>query len=214
MDIHELISALPDENKTPATDSFHRQSVLAVDRPVAPTVAPPPSQVAQISPFTPNPPTAALPTMPESPRTIAIQMQQLGEGIRSTVMIPKGTQPPNYSALASNIAIASDPYGNQYLFRKDLIDRTRIESAAKTNKLNEVLGHAQLGLGAPDKSALPPNPHVVSVYAPDGTEVQSVATTPEHLPNTWTAMEALRPPGGYVSLASAPSILWGRSDQG
>lgn len=210
-DLHSLLSTLPDENKTPATDSFTKKAALETTEPVTPHVAAPPNHVARVSPLTPNPPTAALPTMPESPATISIQLAQLGSGIRSTVMIPKGTQTPNYSSLPPNVALASDPYGNQYFFRKDLIDRSRIESAAKNNKLPEVLGHAQMGLGAPDKSELPPNPHVVVVHAPDGTEVQSAATSPEHLTRTLAAMEGLKPHGGTVSLSGAAPVLWGRS---
>ncbi len=171
------------------------------------SAAPPPTHTEQISPFTPNPPTAARPTLPESPATIAIQLQQLGQGVRSTVMIPKGTPPPNYSALPMGVSVASDPYGNQYLFRRDMTTRSHIESAAKNNKLNEVLGHAQMGLGAPDKSELPPNPHVVVVRAADGTEVQSTATSEEHLPRTISAMEALKPLGGTVSMENAPMAL-------
>lgn len=173
---------------------------------------PEPSDVARVSEHTPNPPTAALSTTPESPATIDMQLQQLGRGIRKVVMLPKGTPAP--MRYPPRVAITSDGLGNLYCYRQDLIKKGAIHSAAKRNKLPEILGSTQLGLGAPDKAALPPDAPVVTAHAPSGIELQSTATSPEVLPLTIAATQAVTPPGGRVSIGRAQQVLRGRLYQG
>lgn len=178
----------------------------------APAPEPPkPSSVKRVSPATPNPPTAALPTAPESPETIAIQLQQLGThgapvgpDQRKAVMFPKGT-PVDYSSLVG-LSITHDPYGNTYAYRPDLITDSEIRSAARNNRLPEVLG-GPAGMGAPDKTALQGEPVAVVSMAPDGTEVQTTATDAQSLPQTVTATHAVTPPGGTVHVMPPASVV-------
>lgn len=171
-----------------------------------------PSDVERVSEHTPNPPTAAIPTTPEHPATIDLQLQQLGQHLRKVVMLPRGTPPP--MRYPPGVAITSDSYGNIYAYDPGQIKKSAIHSAAKRNKLPEILGSTQLGLGAPDKAALPPDAPVVTAHAADGTEAQSTATSPEALPLTIAATQAVTPPGGRVSIGRAPQVLRGRLYQG
>lgn len=171
-----------------------------------------PSPVKNVSPATPNPPTAALPTQPESPETIAIQIQQLGQfgapvalSQRKAVMFPRGQAMPPLAGLAG-LKLTHDHFGNVYAYRPDLITPGEIHSAAKNNRLPEVLG-GPMGMGAPDKSQLHGTPLAVVSRAPDGTEVQSTATDAVNLPMTHAATAMVMPPGGSLSVEPIPNIL-------
>jgi hypothetical protein len=164
-----------------------------------------PSQVDRVSPSTPNPPTAALPTTPESPETISLQVQQLGVGTRRVVMFPAGTaQPDTYPP---GVSLTHDKFGNTYAYRPDLIRTSEIHKAARENRLPEILGSAESGLGAKDKSALPPHAPVVTVHGPDGTEIQSTATAPEDVPTTVAASQEITPQGGTITVQPAENVL-------
>lgn len=169
---------------------------------------PPPTKSETVSPATPNPPTASVATHPESPETIAIQMQQLGEGLRRVVMFPKGEGQP--TQFPPNVAITHDEFGNTYAYRNDLTTKGEIHGAARNNQLSTILGGPN-GTGAPDKITLPPDAPVVAVHAPDGTEVQATATSPESMGATVANHEPLVPPGGSVSVTNAPQVLHGRN---
>lgn len=178
----------------------------------APPATPKPAQVQRVSPATPNPPTAALPTAPEKPETIALQVQQLGEGGRRVVMFPKGTtQPGQWPA---GVSLTHDEFGNTYAYRPDLIRKSEIRSAAKNNKLSEVLGSAEQGMGAPDKSALQGNPVVVTARTPEGAEAQSTATDTANLPATVAATHAVMPEGGSVSIETPEQAVADRTPNG
>lgn len=171
-----------------------------------------PSDVERVTASTPRPPTAAADTTPEHPATIDMQLQQLGQHIRKVVMMPRGTPAP--ARYPPGIAITSDSYGNVYAYDPGQIKKSAIHRAAKQNKLPEILGSTQLGMGTVDKAALPQNPPVVTAHAPDGTEVQATAASPEALPLTIAATRAVTPPGGRVSIGRAPQVLRGRMYQG
>lgn len=182
-----------------------------VEAATAPTPSEP-NHVQRVSPATPNPPTAALPTAPEAPETMAAQLQQLVGGQRKVVMYPRGTAGPvNYP---QNTALTSDFAGNVYLFRPDLIKRSVIKKAAENNKLHEILGSTQMGMGTVDKSELPPNAPVVVARDRNGAEVQSTATSTAHLQRTVAATKMLMPPGGTVAVRSLPDVLAMRESAG
>lgn len=168
----------------------------------------PPTKSETVSAATPNPPTAATPTAVESDGTRAIQMQQLGQGVRRVVMFTKGQGMP--AEYPPNVAVTHDDFGNTYAYRTDLITKGEIHSAARNNQLPTVLGGPN-GTGAPDKSALPPDAPVVAVHAPDGTEVQATATTPEAMGPTLVAHQPLVPPGGSIGVTNTSEILNGRN---
>lgn len=164
----------------------------------------PPSKTKTVSPATPNPPSAALRTVPESPETQEVQIQQLQQGIRKVVMFPKDTYPP-VDAPTGNIAVTHDKFGNVYWYRTDLIEPGVIHRAAENNELPQILGGPE-GLGAPDKSQSMNGPVVVA-RGPTGTEVQSTATTPEQLPQTIAAHGQVTPPGGSVEVTTPEDVI-------
>lgn len=182
------------------------------EAPPAPPELPKPTHVQSVSAATPNPPTAAMPTQPESPETIAAQVQQLGQfgapvtpSQRKAVMFPGGNGMPPLSTLAG-LKITHDHFGNVYAYRPDLLTPGEIHSAAKQNRLTELLG-GPIGMGAPDKSALQGTPVAVVARAPDGTEIQSTATDVVNLPKTHAATAMVTPPGGSLSVEPIPNIL-------
>lgn len=174
-----------------------------------PMEPPPPSKTKTISPQTPNPPTAAAATVPESPQTTAIQIQQLQQGVRRVVMFPKGQGQP-IDAPPGNIGLTHDKFGNTYWYRTDLMEPGEIHRAAENNELPQLLGGPE-GLGAPDKSAMPTGGPVVVAKGPTGTEVQATATTPEQLPQTVAAHEQVTPPGGNVEVTGPKEVIQGRT---
>ena len=164
-----------------------------------------PTKTQTVSPQTPNPPTAAKPTVPENPATLAAQTDQLVAGQRKVVMYPKGTPAP--TSFPQNSAVTSDRFGNTYVFRPDLITRAAIKKAAENNTLNEILGDAEMGMGVPDKSAIPPDSPTVVARDAQGNEVHA-ALTPEE--NAATAVEVahrLTPSGGSVSVEPPSTVI-------
>lgn len=175
-----------------------------------PPPAIPPSKTKTVTDATPNAPTAATKTDPESPETVAIQLDQLGKGIRAVVMFPDGTPVP--SQLPEHTGITNDGLGNVYVYRKDLTSPDKIVAAAKGNKLNEVLGDRQFGLGAPDKSAVR-DPVTVVVRDANGTEVQSIVTDRAFVDTTKTVAQRLMPEGGSVQVEDPAAVLGERADE-
>ena len=195
--------------ETPARGTPATTPDLAAPRSAEPLVREP-SRVERVSSATPNPPTAAVPTAPESPATYTIQVQQLGEGLRKVVMLPKGEawMPDQFP---ENVAITHDSFGNRYLYRTDLINKASIHAAAKGNTLNELLGHPEAGMGAPDKTEIQGPPAVVTAKAADGTEVQSTATDQASLPMTQEVTGSLVPPGGTLEVKPVEAAVGERT---
>jgi N12 class adenine-specific DNA methylase len=202
---------LPETPPTAETQPAAVQQAQPTGSPAEPPAPPKPADVERVSPATPNAPTAAVPTAPESPETINLQLQQLGAGQRKVVMFPKGTPAP--AAYPPGTAITSDAFGNTYAFRPDLIKRADIKKAAKNNTLHEILGSSAMGMGAVDKSQLPPDAPAVTAQAADGTEVQSTATDEASLPATIEATQQVTPPGGTVSIKPAEQVIGERQGQ-
>lgn len=176
----------------------------------------PPTPVDRVSADTPNPPTAAIPTQPESPETMALQLQQLGEGARRVVMFPKGEGMPDLETFPANVKLTHDKFGNTYAYRPDLIKGSAIHKAAENNTLTEVLG-GPMGMGAPDKGALGGEPPITVVGrgpSPDGVtpgvEAQSTVTDAANLPVTHAATQAVTPAGGTVSIEHPADVIAGR----
>jgi broad specificity phosphatase PhoE len=133
-----------------------------------------------------------------------MQLDQMAQGLRKVVMIPKANIEQGFvpaKDVPAEVAFTSDHFGNRYYFdRSQGVKKDQIRKAVMNNTLPELLGGPG-GMGAPDKSAIPPEQAVVvKATAPDGTEVQSTATTPEVLPQTLAATEPIVPPGGSVQV--------------
>lgn len=174
-----------------------------------------PTKVQKVSQATPIPPSAAIPTEPESPATIALQVSQLGQfGVpvqpsqRKAVMFPGGQGMPDLTTLAG-LKITHDEFGNVYAYRPDLITPGEIHRAAKSNKLPEVLG-GPLGMGAPDKSAIQGAALAVTGRAPDGTEAQTTVTDLPSLAQTVLATHVATPQGGTLEIRNPQDALASR----
>ena len=105
-----------------------------------------------------------LPTEPESPETIALQMEQMGDGARKVVMFPDGQNAPTQYPPGIRIthgAPWTDESGqvhrNLYAYRPDQTTAGAIHAAEKNNTLPELLG-GPMGMGAPGYGApMPPS---------------------------------------------------------
>ncbi len=190
------------------------------EAPVKEPEAPPPPKVGKVSSATPNAPTAATPTQPEAPETIALQIQQMGrfgepvqpgQPQRRVVMFPGGQGMPDLSAL-NGLAITNDGMGNTYAYRKDLISAAEIHHAAKNNTLPDILGHAELGMGVPDKSQTEGGV-AVTAHAPDGTEIQTAVAPTDGIPGAIEAAHAVTPEGGHVTVKTPEQALEERQEQ-
>lgn len=205
--------AVPGVPAPPPVGAPSAPAVPMADGGVVPARAKAKQQVERVSEATPDPPTAAVPTEPESPETIAIQTQQLALGGRAAVMLPKGTAAPD--VYPPGTSVTADQFGNIYLFRPDLTSGAEIRKAAKNDELPQVLGSAdpaagggRVGMGTVDKSKLAGDPVAVVADAADGTEVQATATDGKHLPATLAATRKLTPKRGRVSVTkTAPVVI-------
>jgi hypothetical protein len=173
----------------------------------------------RISPETPvQAPSASMPTVPETPETLGIQFQQLGNQQRRVVMIPKGTEGPGAETYPDGTRVTHDEYGNVYVYwpwspeNPNGLKSSDIHKAVRENRLPEILGGATMGLGAKDKSNLPPNPPVVTVHSPEGAEVQSTATAPEDVASTVHAAQEVTPEGGTITVQSPEQALSERAE--
>jgi broad specificity phosphatase PhoE len=156
-------------------------------------------------------PTAAQPTIPESPQTLQMQLMQLQQGKRHTVMFPKGTQVPQ---LIPNTPLHKDAHGNLYAYDPERINPAQINAAVATNRLPEILGDAEIGMGAPDKSQLRGAVANVIGRTMDGTTVQSTASDEENLQSAIEATKRVTPPGGTVSVEPAQNEINNRVANG
>ena len=175
----------------------------------------PPTPTEHVGPRTPVPPTAAQPTTPETPETLDTQLAQMGQGLRKVVMVPKSNLDQGYqpaAPLPAGVSLTADAYGNRYYFDKQQgMTAEQVRSAAKNNKLPEILG-GPVGMQAPDKSVIPPGQAtVVKATAPNGTEVQSTATVPQMVPETLAATQPLVPPGGRLDVVSPQAAIQDRT---
>lgn len=188
--------------KTPSNPTVPPDTAQAQN--IAPAGPPPPTNTKSPGPRTPVLPTAATPTAPESAETLNLQLQQMSQGVRKAVMIPKSNLDQGFvpaDPLPAGVSMTADAFGNRYYYdRQQGITKAQVHAAVQGNKLPELLG-GPVGMGAPDKSAIDPaTAIVVKATAPTGAEVQSTATTPEMLEQTVAATEPVVPEGGSVQV--------------
>lgn len=137
-------------------------------------------------------------TIPETPRTLSIQLDQLKQGIRRVVFIARGSKvhpnPADFGARKLTL-----PSG-EYYYKQDMIRPQEIIKAVANHELNEILGSATEGYGAPSKQNLQGEPQAVMSKDGDGTVVQGALTDPEHEEQAIHAAQDVTPPGGSVSV--------------
>ncbi len=147
--------------------------------------------------------TATHPTVPESPATLAIQIDQLKNGIRHVVMFPKGTAVPGKARDIGMREIVTG--GNKFWHNPEKIKAGDIAKAAKNNTLPDILGHD--GYGAPDKSELKESPIAVVAETAAGTPAQDIATDPKHLSAAIKGAERVKPVGGKVKVTTPGKVI-------
>lgn len=152
-------------------------------------------------------PAAEPPTVPEKPETIDIQAKQLADGTRKAVMLPSGTPPP--AGIPAGAASLETPAGT-FLYDPARIAPQEIHNAVTENRLPEILGPAEGGLGAPDKSQIQGEPATVVARSPEGTEVQATVTDQPNLDRTLDQSRKVTPPGGTVAVEHPGDVLAGR----
>lgn len=147
--------------------------------------------------------TASHPTVPESPATLAIQIDQLKNGIRHVVMFPHGTETPGKARDIGMREIVTG--GNKFWHNPTKIKASEIATAAKKNELPKILGND--GYGAPDKSELSSTPLAVVAEDRHGTPAQDIATDKAHLPAAIKGAERVKPAGGSVKIETPGKVI-------
>lgn len=122
------------------------------------------------------------PTIPELPDTVEAQMKQLEAGKRRVVMIPQGTKMPG--GIPKHLHVLRVPRAGNFIFDHKAIAPREIRRAAKFNRLPEILGAADGGMGAPDKTELQSPAVAVVGKDADGIVTQGSLTDATHLPDT------------------------------
>jgi hypothetical protein len=136
-------------------------------------------------------------TIPEAPKTLALQMSQLQSGIRRVVFVARGSKakidPHQYGVRKMTL-----PSG-EYFYRPDAIKPQEILAAIQNHSLNEILGSKDSGYGSPSKEALQPPVSAVVARSPDGETAHSALTDAGHMGESVRAAESLTPPNGTIS---------------
>lgn len=136
-------------------------------------------------------------TMPETPRTLAIQIEQLQHGLRRVVFIARGSKtritPPR------GLKRLTLPSG-EFIYDPRAIKPQEIMQAVQEHRLNEILGSVEHGYGAPPKESLQGEPVAVVARDPEGETAHSALTDEAHIPQAAQVAEELKPAGGSVSV--------------
>ena len=156
--------------------------------------APPP--LDQPPPQAEPPITAKQQTIPERPETLALQLEQLASGQRKAVLVPPGS--PITAAAAGTSRVRH--MGNEVIFDPKRISAENIRQAIENNQLPQVLGSAERGMGAPDKSQIQGKPLAVIGRTESGTTAQGTLTDLQRLPGTFEATKDVTPEGGKISI--------------
>lgn len=137
-------------------------------------------------------------TVPETPKTLALQLGQLQGGIRRVVFIARGSKvkvnPADYGARKLLL-----PPG-EFIYDPKAIKPKEIIAAVKNHELSEILGAADGGYGTVDKSELRGPVQAVVARDEDGETVNSALTDQEHEGAAIAQAGKLTPDGGAVSL--------------
>lgn len=136
------------------------------------------------------------PTVPESPGTLRIQLDQLAKGLRRAVMFPRGAP---LLKRPKGMKPYQDAEGNTFIYNPKLTSVPEIDRASAEHHLPQLLGATDGGMGAPDKSKLGA---AMAVVARDrgGETTQSTATDRSHAAETVKQTSKLAPAGGSVSV--------------
>ncbi len=144
-------------------------------------------------------------TIPELPATLRLQLDQLRAGKRKAVFIPRGSKvkvnPAAYKAVLHRTQ-AGDVF-----FNPKLTTHAKIDAAFRDHQLNELLGDAQAGYGAPAKQDLQPPVEAAVARARDGTVAHGALTDKPHEASAMAVAQNLTPPGGKASIESPNAVV-------
>lgn len=137
-------------------------------------------------------------TIPETPKTLSIQLDQLKQGIRRVVFIARGSKvhpnPADFGARKLTL-----PSG-EYYYKPDMIRPQEIIKAVANHELNEILGSATEGYGAKSKDDLSGPISAVVSRDGQGNTVHSALADEASSKSAITVANELKPPGGSVSV--------------
>lgn len=152
--------------------------------------------------------TANQPTVPERPETIDAQMEQLQGGVRRVVMIPNGTKMP--SGVSKHLSTIRVPGAGNFIFDATAIAPREIRRAARFNRLPDILGATEGGMGTLDKTELNGPTAAVLGKTREGTTTQGTLTDEANLSNALRQTEKLIPRGGRVEIAKPEAEIINR----
>lgn len=153
-----------------------------------------------------------MPTVPETPGTMDVQFQQLLDRKRDVLMVPKGTGRPKGANSIKDAAFKTIniPKSGIFIFNSEKIGPREIRQAIKDNKLTDILGAADGGMGAPDKTAIKDEPVAVVGTTPKGVTTQGTVTDMPHLKKTLKQTRKLTPAYGSVKVTSPQDEILNR----
>jgi broad specificity phosphatase PhoE len=149
--------------------------------------------------------TAAKPVVPESKGTLKIQADQLTSNQRRAVMVPRGADMPK---VPKGMQTYTDANGNTFIYNPQMTSTQQIDAASANNQLPALLGPAEGGMGAPDKSVLQGKP-TVAVVAKNakGETAQGTLTDRQNMPQAVTQAQKVTPPGGKVEIERPQDVI-------
>lgn len=137
-------------------------------------------------------------TIPETPRTLQIQMEQLRDGLRQVVFVARGAKaaikPELYGAKRHRA-----PSGDFY-FNPKMVKISEIDAAIHNHTLNELLGATHAGYGAPPKEKLQGPVSAVVSRTPEGETIQGALTDAGHQDQTVESAKPVTPVGGSITV--------------
>ena len=135
-------------------------------------------------------------TVPETPKTLQIQIDQLQQGLRRVVFIARGAK--TRIAPPDGMRKLTLPSG-EYIYDPAHIKPQEILAAIQDHSLNEILGTADSGYGTPAKQDLQEPTTAVVARDADGETSHSALTDEAHAPEAAAAAEELKPEDGSVT---------------
>jgi hypothetical protein len=145
--------------------------------------------------------------IPDSTDTIKIQVGQLASGQRKAVLVTPNaaevpTPPPGFKTV--------DTKDGTLIYNPKLTNARTLKRASAFNKLNEVLGPTEGGMGPESKADIQASgepPVAVVAKAPDGTPAQETLATPEKVPEAAQQADKVTPPGGAVTTTTPEQVV-------
>jgi hypothetical protein len=178
-----------------------------VEQAVRDVVTPVPTDqaVTEVVPNVSTPSPQDNPT-PEPKKVIEAQLQDLADGVRRAVWLPKGQ---GLGGVATPAGMARyTPAGGILIYDPKALSKQEITKAIKEQRLNDILNMGPTSkVDAQAAEAAGATPAVLQVTKPDGTPVVEAATTSETIDQDAAAMEAQAAPGDTVVARDPAEVI-------